>query len=59
MQGGLADVWKENTLEDLEVGLLEYKITEEFLAEIRKEFGGEDKESVKIAELRRLECQDR
>ena len=24
IQGGLADVWKENVLEDLEGGLLEY-----------------------------------
>jgi len=55
VQGGLADVWKENTLEDLEAGLLEYEIVGEFLAEIGKEFGGEDKESVKVVELRRLE----
>ena len=48
-------MWKENTLEDLEGGLLEYKTAEEFLADIRKEFGGEDEESVKVAELKRLE----
>jgi len=42
-------------LEDLEVGILEYEIAGEFLADIRKEFGGEDKESTKIAELKRLE----
>ena len=30
-------------------------MVEEFLAEIRMEFGGGDKESVKVAELRRLE----
>jgi len=39
----------------LEVGLLEYKTVGEFLAEIRKEFGGGDEESVKVVELRRLE----
>jgi len=55
MQEGLADIWKENTLEDLERELLEYRIVGEFLAEIRKEFGGGNKESVKVAELRRLE----
>jgi len=55
IQGGLVDVWKENTLEDLEAGLLEYETVGEFLAEIGKEFGGGDKESVKVAELRRLE----
>ena len=52
---GLADIWKENILENLEEELLEYKIAEEFLAEIKKEFGGEDKEEVKVAELKRLE----
>ena len=42
-------------LEDLEVGLLEYETVGEFLVDIRKEFGGEDKELVKMAELKRLE----
>ena len=42
-------------LKDLEGGLLEYKIAEEFLADIRKEFEEGDKESVKVAELKRLE----
>ena len=49
MQGGAADVWKENVLEELEVVELE------FLAEIRREFGGEEEELVKAAELRKLE----
>ena len=35
VQSGLADNWKENTLKDLERGLLEYEIVEEFLAGIR------------------------
>ena len=46
---------KNNKLEDLKEGLLEYKITWKFLADIRKEFGGVDKKSVKVAELKRLE----
>jgi len=41
-------------LEDLEGGLLEYENIGEFLADIRKEFGGGDKELVKVVELRRL-----
>ena len=41
-------------LEDLETGLLEYEIAREFLADIKKEFGGGDEESTKVAELRRL-----
>ena len=55
VQGRSADIWKENTLEDLEEGLLEYKIVGEFLADIRKEFRREDEELVKVAELKRLE----
>jgi len=42
-------------LEDLKGGLLEYENIVEFLADIRKEFGREDEESVKVAKLRRLE----
>ena len=35
--------------------MLEYEIVEEFLVDIRKEFGRGDEESVKVAELKRLE----
>ena len=42
-------------MEDLEGGLLEYEITGEFLADIRKEFKGGDKKGVKVVELKRLE----
>ena len=49
------DVWKENILEDLEVGEIEYK----FLAGLKKKFGKGYKEVVKIAELRRLEQRGR
>ena len=49
------DVWKENILEDLERGLLEYKTVGEFLADIKKEFGEGDEEMVKVAELKRIE----
>ena len=55
VQERLADVWKKNILEYLEARLLEYKTAGEFLANIKKEFGGEDKERSKIAELKRLE----
>ena len=42
-------------LEDLKRGLLEYKNIEEFLVDIRKEFGEGDEKLVKVAELRRKE----
>jgi len=51
MQEGLANIWKENVLEDLEAG--------EFLVEIKKEFGGGDKESVKVAELKKIKQEGR
>jgi len=55
VQGGSADVWKENVLEELEVRELEFETVGEFLAEIKKEFGGGEEELVKAAELRRIE----
>ena len=55
VQEGTADVWKENVLEELEAVELEFETIGEFLTEIKKEFSGEEKESVKAAELRKLE----
>jgi len=55
VQGGAADVWKENIIEELEAGEIEYETAEEFLISLKKEFGGGEEESVKVAELRKLE----
>jgi len=55
VQGGSADIWKENMLEELETGEIEFESIGEFLAEIRREFGRGDKESVKVAELKKIE----
>ena len=55
IQGGLVNVWKENVLEDLEMGEVEFELVGELLLELKKEFGGGDEESVKVAELRRFE----
>ena len=55
VQGGSADVWKENVLEELESGEMEYETAEEFLTTLKKEFGGGEEEAVKAAELRKLE----
>ena len=55
IQRGAADVWKENVMKELESGELEYKSAEEFLTSLKKKFGGGDEESVKAAELRKLE----
>jgi len=55
VQGGSMDVWKENMMEELESGEVEYESVEEFLTCLKKEFGGGEEESVKAAELRKLE----
>ena len=55
MQEGSADVWKENVIEELKTGEVEYELAEEFLISLKKEFGEGEKESIKVAELRKLE----
>jgi len=59
VQGEIADVWKENVMEELEAGEIEYETVEEFLVNLKKEFGGGEEESVKVAELRKLEQGER
>jgi len=49
------DIWKENVMEELESGEVEYKSAEDFLTCLKKEFGGGGEESVKAVELRKLE----
>jgi len=55
MQGGLADVWRENVMEELEAGEVEYENVEKFLTSLKREFGEEEEEAVKAVELRKLE----
>ena len=55
MQGGLADVWKENVMEEIKAGEVEYELVEEFLTSLKKKFGGGEEKSVKVAELRKME----
>lgn len=51
-----ADVWKKNVLEDLKAGVLEFKMVEKFLEEIKKELGGgEDEKAKNIAKLNEIE----
>ena len=55
MQGELADVWKENVLEDLKEEALEYESVGKFLAAIKKERiwrrGGRVSKSSRIEEI--------
>jgi len=49
------DIWKENIMEELESGEVEYESVKEFFTSLKREFGGGEEESIKAAELRRLE----
>ena len=42
-------------MENLEVEALEYAMVGEFLADLKKEFGRGDDETMKIAELKKIE----
>ena len=55
----MADIWKENVLEELEVGELEFETVGQFLTEIKREFGRGEKKLVKAVELRKLEQEGR
>ena len=55
IQEGSADIWKENIMEELESGEVEYESVEEFFTNLKREFRGEEEESIKAAELRQLE----
>ena len=55
VQGGSADVWKENVMDKIEAGEIEFELVEEFFTCLKKEFGGGEEELVKAAELRKLE----
>ena len=59
VQGGAADIWKENVMEELEAEEIEYETVEEFLISMKKKFGGGEEEVVKAAELRKLEQGER
>ena len=54
MQGGIAEVWKDNVLEEINKGTLEVETMDELFEKMREEFGEFDKESRKADELRTL-----
>jgi len=39
VQGGIADVWEKNVMEELKAGEVKYETAEEFLMSLKKEFG--------------------
>ena len=55
VQGGVAEVWKENVLEERRQGISAVKTVEELFTKMRKEFREFDEESRKVDKLRMLE----
>ena len=51
MQGELVDIWKENIIEDLKSRSLSYVTVEEFLSDLKEEFGGRDDEMIKLKKI--------
>ena len=54
VQGGVAETWKDNILDEIEKGTSEVETMEELFEKIREEFGEFDEESRKADELRLL-----
>ena len=46
-------------MEELKIGKMEYETMEKFLISLKKEFGGGEGESVKVAELRKLKQEEK
>lgn len=55
IQGGIAEIWKDNILDEITNRMLAVQIVEELFAKIRQEFWEFDEESRKVDELRVLE----
>jgi len=54
MQGEVAEVWKDNVLEEISKRMSEVETMEKLFEKMREEFGEFDKESRKADELRLL-----
>ena len=55
VQGGVAEVWKENILEERRQRMSAVETVEDLFTKMREEFGEFDEESRKVDELRLLE----
>jgi len=55
VQGGVAEVWKENVLEERRQGISVVEMVEELFTKMREEFREFDEESRKVNKLRMLE----
>jgi len=52
VQEGSADVWKKNTLANLELEVWEFVLVGELLAALKRKFGEGDDKSTKVVEFK-------
>ena len=55
VQGGIAEAWKDNLLDELAKGELEVELVEQLFTKIRNNFGETQEEERKIEQLRTIE----
>jgi len=59
VQGGIAEAWKDNLLDELAKGESEVELAEQLFAKIRDDFGETSEEKRKIEQLRTIEQGER
>jgi len=59
VQGGIAEAWKDNLLDELAKGELEVESVEQLFTKIRNDFGETLEEERKIEQLRTIEQGER
>ena len=59
VQGGVAEAWKDNLLDELAKGESEVEIVEQLFTKIRNDFGEMSEEERKIEQLRMIEQERR
>lgn len=55
VQGGLANIWKENLLENIKVEEMAFALVRDFLVELKREFREGNNELSKVAKLKKVE----
>jgi len=59
MQRELVDIWKENLLENIDIGKIQFKSVAGFLEKLKGKFGRGDDELNKVAKLKKVEQRER
>ena len=59
VQGGVAEAWKDNLLNELSKGKSEIETVEELFKKMRNEFGKTEEEERKVEQLRTIEQRGR